>query len=155
MYSIRVDSPHERLAIEFSDSLNTSEALRSVSQGFALAEAGHLTDIVCDLTRVRRGPSNLFVVAASLASHHGDGMRIALVVTEEQVRWVQRLVRFSGIRQGIHAFLETAQAEAWLSMPARRQHAVLSTTGERHLREMTRTPAANDGGPGSRRQGVA
>jgi hypothetical protein len=141
MYSIRVDSQHERLLLAFSDGLNTNEALRAVSQGFAMAEAGRLTDVLCDLTGITRGPSNLLVVAASFASHYNEGTRIALVVSQEQVRWVQRFVRFSGIRQGVNAFLETAQAEAWLSMPARRQQAVLSTTGQRHLREMTRAAA--------------
>ncbi len=145
MYSIRVDSLHERLLLEFSDGLNTNEALRAVSQGFAMAEAGRLPDILCDLTAVSRGPSSLLVIAASFASHYSEGTRIALVVSEEQARWAQRFVRFSGIREGVNAFLEGAQAEAWLSTPARRPQAVLSTTGQRHLREMIRVAAPHDG----------
>src|SRR6185295_10850251 len=108
----RADSHHDRLVLAFSDGLNTNEALRAVSQGFALAEAGGVTDIFCDLREVVRGPSNLLVVAAALASHFSDGTRIALVVGEEQVRWVQRFVRFSGVARGINAFLDPAQAEA-------------------------------------------
>lgn len=144
MYSIRVDPQHERLVLVFSDGLNTNEALRAVSQGFALAEAGGLTDILCDLRDVVRGPSNLLVVAASLASHFSEGTRIALVVGEEQVRLVQRFVRFSGVARGINAFLEPAQAEAWLSMPTRRHQAVLSTTGQRHLRDLVRAQAETE-----------
>ena len=154
MYAIRVETSTQRLVVTLSERLSTEEALRAVSQTFALAEAGNLTTIWCDLQSLERGPANLVVVAAALSARYQEGMRIAFIARAEQVRLLQRLVRFSGIRQGVNGFLEAAQAEAWLSLPAR-NNAILSSTGRRHARDLAPVAPATHTAEPTRRRGVA
>jgi hypothetical protein len=132
MYAIRTGADDGVLGAEFSGRVSTAEALRAVSQAFALAEAGHLTRAVCDIRGIEAGPdpSSLEVIATSVSSHLAGGRRIALLCTIRQLRLARKFARLTGAREEIGLFTRPVDAEAWLSgRPVRR----LSRTALRHM----------------------
>ena len=133
MYAIRVDLDQGLLRMEVNGRVVTAEALRAMSQAFTLAEASDLKCAVCDLRQLDRGPAGTMVMAASLAVRFQAGTRIALIARHEQVPFLTRFVRFSGIRRGIRSFTAEAEAMAWL-IPAGRPAAQLSGTARRHAK---------------------
>jgi hypothetical protein len=155
MYTIRAQHGG-LLDTELSGRLTTTEALRAVSQSFALAEADGITRAVFDVRGVERGPGNLLLVAAAFASRYQRGMRVALVSRPEQFGLVQRFARYTGARAGVGAFVTPEAAADWLDSEAVAPR--LSSTELRHLADLARQwapraadPAADKG----RRSGAA
>lgn len=114
MYTIRV-TPEGRLAAEVSGHLTTAEALRLISQGFALAEAGALTDLVVDVRGVERGPGQWLMLAAVVASRLEGPMRLAVVAGTRQEPVVRRILRYSGVRGRAAVFLSEDAALRWFA----------------------------------------
>lgn len=114
MYAIRVDTHGQLLRVELSGRVRSSEALRAISQSAVLAEASGLRAILCDITKIERGPGSLLLIATALNASHRPGMRIALLVTSAQRRMATRLVRFSGLRREMAVFEDAGGAHAWL-----------------------------------------
>ena len=135
MYSIRAQHG-ELLDTEFSGRLTTTEALRAVSQSFALAEADGIRRAMCDVRGVERGPGNLLLVAAAFASRYQRGMRVALVSRPEQFGLVQRFARYTGGRAGVGAFVTPEAAADWLDSEDVAPR--LSSTELRHLTDLAR-----------------
>lgn len=154
MYGIRVVDG-VRVEVVFWGWLSTEEALRAVSQAFALAEAGSLDHAICDLRGVDRGPESLPVVRAAVAWRMAPRARVALVVAPRQRRLARWFARQAAERGAIGDFLSMADAGAWLAPnhPKRR----LSSTELRHLRELAGrgAPAVGDDSDASRRSGAA
>ncbi|MBI2767481.1 MAG: hypothetical protein HYX53_16420 [Chloroflexi bacterium] len=140
MYSIRVDSVRNLLVVELTGRVTTAEALRAVSQGFTLAEAGSIWAISCDLTAVRRGPGGMLVVAAAVASRLREGMQVALIGGRQRA-FAERLMRFSGAPDALHAFDDAAAAQAWLT-PLLRKPPRISETERRHASTIVGPAAA-------------
>lgn len=149
MYVIRTDAPRRVLTIECSGHLPTAEALRALSQAALLMEAGGITRVLCDLSRVTRGPGGLLPVAAALHVRRDERWRVAFVTGPRQRRMVQRLVRFSGLRKGVVVLGRATDARSWLEAPdgvvARR----LTETDLRHAEHILRggRPATADERP--------
>lgn len=137
MYTIRVDTKGKRVDVHCSGRLNTGEAVRATTQVGALLDAsGGMTDVLCDLTQVRRGPGSLLVIAAALASRHNAGYRIAFVVTPQQRRFVLRVVRYSGVRKGMVILRSGGDAVAWLEAGPQVTAHRLSATELRHAEHL-------------------
>ncbi len=145
MYAIRVDTSHGLLQIELSGRLVTSEALRAMSQAFAIAEAGSLTTAICDVRNLHRGPAGSMVVAAALAVRFQPRLRLAFVAHESQTRFLGRVLRFSGIREGIRVFGQRDVAETWL-LPSVRAARRTSSTERRHAEQILGRTAEPDAG---------
>lgn len=141
MYAIRVDTTQGLLEIELTGRLVTAEALRAMSQAFTLAEAGSLRAALCDVRGLERGPAGTMVVAASLAVRFQPGLKLAFVAQDSQLRFLNRILRFSGIRQGVRAFTSDAEAEEWL-LPAVRAVRKPSSTEHRHAEQILGPAAA-------------
>ncbi len=135
MYAIRVDSGQGLLRVEISGKLVTDEALRALSQAFTLAEASDLKAAFCDLRELGRGPAGTMLLAASLAVRFQTGFRIAFVARSEQLPFLARLVRASGIRRGVRSFTVESEGLAWLLAPARAARTPSSTVG-RHAQHV-------------------
>ncbi len=154
MYSIRASTPGS-LTLTFSEHVSTEEALRAVSQAFALADAGTIPKAICDITTVERGPTGSLVIAAALASRMRSGIRIAFVTTAGQRRYIRRIARFSGIREGLGLFHSVDEASDWLR-EERASTRKMSSTELRHYRELTRPRNAPGESPApARRRGAA
>ena len=136
MYAIRVDATRHVLSIEVSGRLATAEALRAVSQAFALAEASGIRAAICDARGLGRGPGGMLMVAATIAICYQAGMRIALVGAPEQQRVGERLISFSGIGDGFRFCESMGEAEAWVEPTAQRVGPMATSTELRHADEM-------------------
>lgn len=136
MYALREDAARKLLRIDFSGRLTTDEALRALSQAFTLTEATDIRGVRCDLTGITRGPGGLLMIAAALAMRFRPGVRVALLSAEQQIPFAARLVRFSGVSDGMMAFESATEADAWLSVVLPRQNARISSTARRHASEM-------------------
>lgn len=139
MYAIRVDATRHLLQIELSGRLTTDEALRAVSQAAALAEAGGLRAIACDMRMLHRGPARSLGVAAMVALRFQAGMRIAFIGTLQQVRAADRFVAFSGVGPGAQFFESTADGDAWLEPVLRRAGPLAASTERRHATDLLNT----------------
>ncbi|MBE7518135.1 MAG: hypothetical protein HS107_02730 [Thermoflexaceae bacterium] len=139
MYAIRVDTAHGLLQIELSGRLVTSEALRAMSQAFAIAEAGSLNTAICDVRALHRGPAGSMVVAAALAIRFQKGWKLAFVASESQMRFLGRVIRFSGLREGIRVVSRPEAAEAWL-LPSLRASRRPGSTERRHAEQLLGRP---------------
>ncbi len=143
MYSLREDAASRLLLVELSDRLTTDEALRALSQAFMLTDASKIRGVRCDVTRITRGPGGLLMVAAALAARYRPALRIAFLAGAEQLPFVTRLIRSSGLRENLRAFESATEADAWLAAiaePRRR----FSSTERRHVETML---AAQSGRP--------
>lgn len=145
MYAIRASG--NTLQVSFSDVVPTEEALRAISQAFALADAGSIAAAICDLRDITRGPANSLVVAAALASRYRMGMRVAFIASPGQVPFIRRVARASGIREGLGVFDSIPRAESWLA--ARGSE---SRGSRRHVEELLRARTSQ---PAPRRHGAA
>lgn len=132
MYTMRVDPARQLLTVEMRGRLSTEEALRAVSQGFTLAEASRINGILCDVNGLVRGPGGLLIVAAALAARFHPTTRMAVVGNSAQLNVTRRLIRFSGVRNGLRTFDSTAEAEGWLAPVLARPQRRLSGTALRH-----------------------
>ena len=142
MYTMRVDPNRELLSVEVRGRLTTEEALRAVSQGFTLAEAGRIRGIFCDLAGLNRGPGGMLIVSAALASRFRPDMRMAFVGNATQLHVARRLIRFSGVRSGLATFDTVAEADEWLAPALAQPKRRLTGTALRHaerLRAASRT----------------
>jgi hypothetical protein len=154
MYVIRVSG--DALSVTFSEHVHTDEALRAISQSFALADAGAIRHATVDLTGIEKGPANSLVIAVALASRMQPGLKVAFVCGALQRPYIRRIARFSGIREGLGLFESQANAQHWFAgnPPAERR---LSSTERRHLQELARhrIPGASQGVEQTRRRGAA
>jgi hypothetical protein len=114
MYTIRV-TPEGRLQVEASGRLGTAEALRMASQGFALAEAGGITDLLVDVRGVERGPGQWLVLGAVISSRLTGPMRLAVVAGPGQEAVVRRILRYSGLRSRATVVMTEAEALRWFA----------------------------------------
>ncbi|GMV85964.1 MAG: hypothetical protein AMXMBFR80_18190 [Dehalococcoidia bacterium] len=142
MYVIRVVDG-ARVEAEFSGHVRAEEALRAISQAFALAEAGNLERAICDLRGVERGPEGLAVAAAAAACRMGPNTRVALVIVPARQRLARWFARRAGGPGAIAAFHSMPGAAEWLEMNRPRPR--LSSTELRHLRDLAREMAAPRG----------
>ena len=128
MCAIRVDAAAEMLRAEASGRVGTDQALRAISQAFALADAGVLARILCDARAIERGP-HLGTIGAALSTRCRRGLRVALLVRSEQRSSAERLIRLAGAPLGLRAFESMAGASAWLAP----QTAGYASPERRHL----------------------
>ena len=130
MYVIRVRPGGEVLEAAFEGRMLTGEALRAVSQGFALAEAGNIARALADVTALEGGPESLMLLAAALGIRISPGQRIAIHCRAEQLPEARRFARFAGANAPLGVFTRADDAEEWL---AGRSQQRLSHTALRHL----------------------
>jgi len=130
MYALRIRAGGVVLDAEFSGRVSTEEALRAVSQGFALAEAGNIERSLCDLRGIEEGPESLSIIAAAFSTRLMAGQRVALLVHEAQLPTVRRFGTFTHVGGGLGAFSRASDAEEWLAKGPSMQ---VSTTLRRHL----------------------
>ncbi|PFG73998.1 hypothetical protein [Tepidiforma thermophila] len=114
MYTIRV-TPEGRLHAEASGRLSTAEALRLASQGFALADAGAITDLLVDVRGVERGPGQWLVLGAVIASRMEGPMRLAVVAGPAQEPVVRRILRYAGLRNRAAVVMTEEEALRWFA----------------------------------------
>jgi len=114
MYTIRV-TPEGRLHAEASGRLSTAEALRLASQGFALADAGAITDLLVDVRGVERGPGQWLVLGAVIASRMEGPMRLAVVAGPAQEPVVRRILRYAGLRSRAAVVMTEEEALRWFA----------------------------------------
>jgi len=114
MYTIRV-TPEGRLHAEASGRLSTAEALRLASQGFALADAGAITDLLVDVRGVERGPGQWLVLGAVVASRMDGPMRLAVVAGPAQEPVVRRILRYAGLRNRAAVVMTEEEAHRWFA----------------------------------------
>ncbi len=141
--------------MEVSGRLATTEALRAVSQAFALAEASGIRAAICDARELLRGPGGLLVVAAAVAVRYQRGMRLALVGSEYHQRIGERLINFSGIGIGFRFCESMEEADAWVEPTARRVGPMATSTELRHTEEMLGSAGKARGGAKSGARRVA
>jgi len=137
MYTIRV-TPEGRLHAAASGRLSTAEALRLASQGFALADAGAITDLVVDVRGVERGPGQWVVLGAVVASRMDGPMRLAVVAGPAQEPVVRRILRYAGLRNRAAVVTTEEEALRWFAGRFRE-----------HGREAALRPAAMEAAPGA------
>lgn len=146
MYAMRADPERRELRIDFTGRLTHEEALRAVTQGFALVDAGALTTALCDLRDVERGPGGLLPIAAALAVRFRPGLKVAFIAEEEQLPYVRRLQRFSGIGRELGVFEAEEAARAWLTAEAPRR--ARATTEQRHVEHLAASQPTRRRGDG-------
>lgn len=154
MYAIRVD-PRNLLLVTLNGAMSTEEALRAVSQAAALAAAGGIGLILCDLRGLERRPGGLGLIAASVVNAGPAGWRMALVARPDQVAVAARFGRMSARRGEAAVFAGSDSAIRWLAEVERRR---ISETEARHYRELTRRwqESPGDGEPAvTRKTGAA
>lgn len=140
MYSIRVDPARPTMRIDLSGRLTTDEALRALSQAFALAEAGNIAIVFCDLRDLDRGPGNLLPLAAALNASYQAPLRIAFAGGSHQLPLARRFTKFTGLPGSVRCFATETEAIDWLA--TRRTSERLSSTERRHAEEMLRAHQA-------------
>jgi hypothetical protein len=115
MYAIRVREGGDVLEAKFSGEVTTSEVLRAVSQGFALAEAGSIGRALCDLRALTAGPlPSISIIAASFVARLDAGDRVAIVCTAEQLAHTRQFARFARVGEELGVFTRESDAEQWL-----------------------------------------
>lgn len=114
MYTIRAGQKPGMVAVELRQRVTTTEALRALTQVFALMEAGGLRAARVDVRGVERGPGGLLLLASAMATRRAPGQRIAFVAGPRQARLTARLARFSGLGPAVDMFDSLEDADAWL-----------------------------------------
>lgn len=137
MYAIRVQVEEGRLAVRASGQVGPEEALRAVSQAFALAQAGSITRATCDLSAVEGGSSGIVVLGAAFASRVQPSQQVAIVCAQRQVALCRRLARLSGFGDNVGLFTREQDAVTWLGNTRRPQE--LSGAARRHFATGTAT----------------
>lgn len=148
MYVIRVRPGGEMLEAVFEGPMPIEEALRAVSQGFALAEAGKIGRALVELSGPDGGPESVLPLAAAFRMRLGPDQRVALLCAAEQLPGARRFARLTGVRDGLGIFTRAEDAEEWL---AGRTEQRLSHTALRHLGAFEHEAPSGD----SARRGVA
>lgn len=141
MYQIRVHTNSAMLDVSFSGAVSTEEALRAISQGFALAEASSIQRAMCDLRDVTAGLSldSFSLVAATFVTRLSAAQRIAVICTAGQVAPARHFARVARAGEELGVFTRPDDAEAWLAgVPSQR----LSRTALHHLGAFETGPAA-------------
>ena len=131
MYAIRVHVEEGWLEVTASGLVGPEEALRAVSQAFALAEAGRITRAACDLTAVEGGASAIVVLGAAFASRFQPSQQVAIVCVQRQLALCRRLARLSGFGDNVGLFTREQDATSWLDTSRRPRG--LSSTARRHF----------------------
>ncbi len=134
MYAIRV-APRNLLLVTLNGTMSTEEALRAVSQGAALAGAGSIGLVLCDLRGLERRPGGLGLIAAAIAGAGPAGWRMALVARPDQAPVAARFARMSARGGETAVFPGSDSAIRWLAEVERRR---IPETEARHYRELTR-----------------
>ncbi|HQW50843.1 MAG TPA: hypothetical protein PL082_02195 [Tepidiformaceae bacterium] len=134
MYAIRV-APRNLLLVTLNGTMSTEEALRAVSQTAALAGAGSIGLVLCDLRGLERRPGGLGLIAASVLKASPAGWRMALVARPDQAAVAARFGRMSARRGEAAVFAGSDSAIRWLAEVERRR---ISETEARHYRELTK-----------------
>ncbi len=133
MYMMRVDQASATLLIECSGRLSTDEAIRAVTHAYALAAAGDIHAIACDLSAVRHGPPASTPIAAVIASLHRTDLRTAVVVGRRGSGQVQQLLDLAGMDTGVKIFEDVGSARAWLMGAETDNLSYIGGTEARHL----------------------
>jgi hypothetical protein len=148
MYAIRVRPGGEVLEAAFEGRVLTEEALRAVSQGFVLAEAGNISRALVDVTALGGGPEGLMLLAATFGLRVAPGQRVAVLCRPEQLRGARQFARFTGANATLGVFTRPEDAEEWLAGGHSQR---LSHTTRRHLAGSEAEPAHHE----EERRGVA
>ncbi len=114
MYVIRVRAEDGLLGVSFSGRVSPEEALRAVSQAFALAEAGGIARCICDLRDAEHQPGILAVLGAMLAARILPGQRVAVICAPDQLSYCRRLARLGGFDERLGTFTRDEDATEWL-----------------------------------------
>lgn len=114
MYAIRVEPQNHRLHVVLSGRVTTEEALRALSQSALLLDTDGLSEILCDITEIDRGPGRLLTIASSLALRMPATARMALITGPQQERITRRILRFSGAGNRARCFSDEDHAMGWL-----------------------------------------
>lgn len=131
MYAIRVRAEEAVVEVVVSGRPGPEEAMRAVSQAFALAEAGSISRALCDLIAVGRDAPGIAVLGATLVARIGPDQRVAVVCAKTQLAFCRRLARRTGFGDNLGIFTREADARAWLTAPS--GHGTLSGPARRHL----------------------
>lgn len=118
MYAIRVRVEEALVEVRASRQVAPEEALRAVSQAFALAEAGSISRGICDVTEVGRHASSLIVLGAAFAARFTSQHRVAVVCGPGQLTFCRRLARLSGFGDNFGLFTRESDAREWISARA-------------------------------------
>ncbi|MEO8539152.1 MAG: hypothetical protein ABI577_05380 [bacterium] len=137
MYGIRARAVDDVLEVRFVGQVAPEEALRAVSQAFALADAGNLTRAVCDFREMSRSSGNVIVIGAAFASNFESRHRVAILCDRRQLSLCRRLSRLAGFDERLGVFTREADAEDWLMASPRTQ---LSRTTLRHFEADAEAP---------------
>ena len=130
MYAIRARAVDGVLEARFSGNVAPEEALRAISQAFALADAGAIRRGICDLREMRPGAGDVVFLGAAFAARSTAGQRIAVICSPRQLSLCSRLARLAGYGEQLGIFTREADAEAWLHTA---QHERLAQTALRHV----------------------
>lgn len=131
MYAIRARADERLIEVVANGQMAPEEALRAVSQAFALAEAGGISRGLCDLSALDRGSRGIVVLGAAFASRFQPAQRVAVVCAPRQRSFCRRLARLSHFEDNFGLFTRADDARAWLAGAQRRSQ--LPETSRRHL----------------------
>lgn len=149
MYVIRATPESTVIEARLSGVVDTSEALRAVSQAFALADAGGLARILVDIVELTANFDPV-VVATSLAIRLESAVRIALICTEEHLPGAREFAKLARGGGNFGVFTRSEDAEAWLvSTPGHR------LSGAAAVRPASGAQPRNGRTTGERRSGAA
>jgi hypothetical protein len=148
MYVIRVRSGNgpDRIEAEFSGQMSTAEAMRAVSQGFALAHAGGLTSILADVRSIESGPDALEIIAVAMSLHMTPNFRCALLCQSSQVKLARRFARGTRLGRQLAIFTSETSADGWLDVVPEQR---LGLTEQLHVR---RVDSASSDAPAAKRR---
>lgn len=138
MYAIRARALDGVVEARFSGHVAPEEALRAVSQAFALAEAGEIHRGLCDLRQVSHRAGNTIVLGAAFASRFTQEHRVALICDRRQLSLCRRLTRLAGYGERLGVFTREVDAEAWVASV---QRIAPSETALRHVMSDQALPA--------------
>ena len=140
MFTIRADASQRMLRLDFAGRIVTGEALRALSQAFAMSEASRITAVQCDISEIERGPAGLLKLAAVFSTRWHEPMRVAFVGRPVQAPFVRRFINVSGRSHAMGFFVASELPQDWLlgdlPAPVASRPPRLSATARRHAREL-------------------